>query len=392
MWDRQFEAASWNGTPFNILKTTRDGGKRLQIVEMPFKDDPAIWILGGKAKGYKIEAVFVGEHSLVDANTFEALLDSDPVGKLEHPYLGELDLVYQDSSLSFSTKKGLVTLSLKFIKQGAAIAIPTSTSRSIETYTQTVVQHSTADFVKTVEQATPDQIATFQTEFTSMLGKLRFIANQMQRPGIILASLNRQISDGLSAISTIANAPGAFADHINATLSSLVRNVTQSNDRQQTTSATVSSASFTNDQLKKVEQNSTTNHIKTLTTMASIETNQSIKAVSLDDPWPLDINFAEADVKGLVSRLDQRMEEATIEATCERYELVGSLESLNSEIAKHQDQIKSILSSLKEIDVYYPNPALLLAHQYECQSEKFAGLNPGGHPLFVTGKVRVPNE
>lgn len=391
MWDRQFEAASWNGVAFNILKTTRDGGKRLQVVEMPYKDDPAIWILGGKAKGYQIDAVFVGEQSLEDANTFEAQLDSDPVGKLEHPYLGELDLVYQDSSFSFSTKKGMVTLSLKFIKQGAAVVIPASSIKSIETYTQTVIEHSTADFVRTVEQATPDQIATLQVEFTSMLGKLRFIANQMQRPGIVLASLNRQISDGLSAISTIANAPGAFADHLNASLSSLVGSVKQSSGSQQSTAATVSSASFANDQLKKVEQSSTTNHIKTLTTMASIETNQSIKTISLDDPWPLDIDFAEADLKGLVSRLSQRMEEATIEATYDRYELVGSLESLNAEMAKHQDQIKGILSSLKETEIYNPTPALNLAHQHECPREKFEGLNPGGHPLFVTGTVKVPN-
>lgn len=391
MWDKQFEQASWNGTAFNILKTVRDGGKRLQVVELPYKDDPSIWILGGKAKGYKIDAVFVGANALRDANAFESVLDSDPVGNLEHPYLGELNLVYQTSSMAFSTKHGIVTLSLKFIKQGALIEVPTTSIKSIKSYTQEVIKQSADEFVRVVKQANANEIAIFQQEFTTLLQKLRLIANQMQRPGIVLSQLNNQINDGLSAISTIANAPKSFAEHVSATLNNLASQLNQATiTNPSVKTATTTTGDFANRQLKQVEQSSTNKHIKTLTTMTTIETNVFINTSMI--AASINIEIAEASINAIALRVNDRLTEATEQATFDGYDLVVSIERLTAELAKHQARIDVIKQTLITTSVFTPIPELALAHKLECPLEQFDALNAISHPLFVTGKVRVPNE
>lgn len=382
MWDKQFEQASWNGTPFNILKTVRDGGKRLQVVELPYKDDPSIWILGGKAKGYKIDAVFVGNQSLKDANEFESLLDANPAGTLEHPYLGELDLVYKTSSMSFSTKKGVVTLSLTFVKQGVDITIPISAA-SVDLYTQEVVRQSTELFVTSVKEANINQLNELKAEATTFLNTLRIIANQMQRPGVNLAAINNQISDGLSAISTIYNAPSSFAKHLNSALVSLTNQLNSSNDNSNTAS---NSVIFADKRFQRIENSVKNNHIKTLSTISSIEINRYVKNESLIE---VDFYTVEAEMNNLISRLKKRLTESTAQATYESYDLVVSLNNVDYQLGKRFDQFLAVKNNLKITDVYTPAPALSLAHQLDCQFDRFIGFNSIRHPLFVSGKVSV---
>jgi prophage DNA circulation protein len=51
MWERKVKTEKWNGVAFNIQQTTLDNGKRLQVVELPYADDPYINVMGAKSKG-----------------------------------------------------------------------------------------------------------------------------------------------------------------------------------------------------------------------------------------------------------------------------------------------------------------------------------------------------
>lgn len=73
MWERKYEQGRWNGLTLNILSTALDGGKRLQVSEIPYADLPNIKVMGSAANKIDIDVVFVGNHSLNDAN---ALLDN----------------------------------------------------------------------------------------------------------------------------------------------------------------------------------------------------------------------------------------------------------------------------------------------------------------------------
>lgn len=205
MWERKVKTAKWNGVAFNIQQTTLDNGKRLQVVELPYADDPYINVMGAKAKGINLEAVFVGVNSLADANAFVAKLESDPIGALEHPYLGEMSLVYQSVSQSFSTKKGLVTLALKFLKQGKAVALTRVRidEKPLSELSNDLMAASKQQFMRDMAAASPDEISTLQDDFNNLLSTLKSIASRSTQDSLRLTPLHHEIQAAVNILAII---------------------------------------------------------------------------------------------------------------------------------------------------------------------------------------------
>ena len=88
MWERQYKHARWNGLKLNILSIAFDGGKRLQVSEIPYAELPHIKVMGTKARTYTIEAVFVGSTYLVDVNALINNFDVEPKPDREFTILG----------------------------------------------------------------------------------------------------------------------------------------------------------------------------------------------------------------------------------------------------------------------------------------------------------------
>ncbi|PKG37134.1 DNA circularization N-terminal domain-containing protein [Psychromonas sp. Urea-02u-13] len=239
MWERKTKEAKWNGNVLHIQSTTLEGGKRLHIAEMPYMDVPHIKVMGTKSRTLSIEVVFAGVNSLVDANAL--------IAELEHPYLGELSLVFETYLQAFSTKKGLVTLSLKFYKQGVPVTLTRIDKKSVSQLTTAVVDASNEQFVEAVAVASPGQIDAMKFDFTTVLNALRNIANRATQSSLTLARLHRQIEDGFTAIEMIKNAPGAYTTHFNAIVSSLkdVLEWDESSERRQTSNRYQTSITLT---------------------------------------------------------------------------------------------------------------------------------------------------
>jgi len=391
MWDKQFDKASWNGLAFHLLKTNEEHGKRLYVPELPYKDDPHIWVMGGKAVGYQFSAVFVGANYIADAQAFRKKLDDEPAGTLEHPYLGELQLVYESSSIEHvSTKKGLVSVSLKFIKQGDLTVVPERTTHNISSLTAPVVTASTDKFITKVEKASPSQIDSLKQEITGVINKIKMISSQMNKPGNDVTGLIKEISATESALSSLANSPSSVAGQLNNTMISLTSTVNSSD--QSSSYINLNSAHFANEQLEKSEQESTNEHLKLITTIASIDTSSVIQELSNQASIPANLNYSEQELNNLVTRLNDRKKEATAEATHESYELVFSVDDLLAALSRYQAQINSIKQNLIEVEIFSPAPDLYIAHQNECSTEELTSLNSYAHPLFVSGKVKVLND
>jgi prophage DNA circulation protein len=205
MWERKVKTAKWNGVAFNIQQTTLDNGKRLQVVELLYVDDPYINVMGAKAKGINLEAVFVGVNSLADANAFVAKLESDPIGALEQPYLGEMSLVYQSVSQSFSTKKGLVTLALKFLKQGKAVALTRVRidEKPLSELSNDLMAASKQQFMRDMAAASPDEISTLQDDFNNLLSTLKSIASRSTQDSLRLTPLHHEIQAAVNILAII---------------------------------------------------------------------------------------------------------------------------------------------------------------------------------------------
>ena len=226
MWERKYEHGRWNGLDLNILSTSIDGGKRLQVSEIPYADLPDIKVMGSKAIGFEIEVVLIGSHSLVDANALLDNLRLYPKGELEHPWLGELALVFESYSQKIDTKLGLVSLSLKFIRDGrrtssTLTATLASAPTSIEQQTDEVEKVSTQTFEQDVKTMGISDINTLQKEFTGLVNQLAGIANKLSIPSQMLSALNQEINRALMSISSIANAPSQFSEQLSATIDSV---------------------------------------------------------------------------------------------------------------------------------------------------------------------------
>ncbi|WP_411063259.1 DNA circularization N-terminal domain-containing protein [Vibrio rotiferianus] len=211
MWERQYEHGRWNGHKLNILSTAIDGGQRLHVVEIPYEDLPHIKVMGSKARTFNFEIVFVGTSSLADANAFIANCEASPEGELEHPWLGELKLVYQSYSQNISTKRGLVTLSLSFVRAGISPTISAPSIVRTREQASAVEKISTKVFVKDVEEMSVAEIAQTQDDFTKMHDALVDITNRLDLDDEKKQDINNALNTAYSAISSISNDPEDFA-------------------------------------------------------------------------------------------------------------------------------------------------------------------------------------
>ncbi|MFG0887272.1 DNA circularization N-terminal domain-containing protein [Vibrio sp. CJQ_6] len=219
MWERQYERGRWNGHQLNILATAIDGGQRLHVSEIPYAELPNIRVMGSKSRTIKLDVVFVGTDSLADANTFIANLESSPAGELEHPWLGELTLIFDTFSQSISTKRGVVTLSLSFVRAGTQPTINTSATVRVKQQANAVESVSAQSFARDVKSLSVADINQTQHDFTQSLNVLVDITHRLNLADDKLQSINSAINEAFGAISSISSAPDKFATLLSTAMS-----------------------------------------------------------------------------------------------------------------------------------------------------------------------------
>ena len=277
MWERQYEHGRWNGHKLNILSTAIDGGKRLHVVEIPYQDLPHIKVMGSKARTFNLEIVFVGRNSLADANAFIANCEAMPQGELEHPWLGELKLVYETYTQSISTKRGLVTLSLSFVRAGKSptISAPT-TVRATERVNQ-IEKVSTQVFVRDVRAMNVADITRTQNDFTQLYQGLVDISHRMELDTDTKQEIDSALNAAHSAISSLSNNPEDFANSMAAAVQAVA-------DGVQSVGSTVNEAvdhsrNAQSTLLNMMDETSPSTHFNTQLVTAATKMSHSLKAL-----------------------------------------------------------------------------------------------------------------
>ncbi|RUM91058.1 MAG: hypothetical protein DSZ27_07305 [Thiomicrospira sp.] len=395
-WDKLYDKARWNGLILNILATNRNGARRIQVDDIPNSDIPFINDLGEKAEYFQVETVFAGDNSIADSNAVIDQMKKDPKGTLEHPYLGELNLYYLTFSQKLTTKKNMVVLSLYFVAQGQEITLEGSASKTISNYTDPVLENSKTEFVNEVASASPDKIATIQAEFTSLLTKVRFVANQMQRPSQLLTEFHNEILDGFNSVSSIINSPQAFVDQIGVVMDSLALNAKALTYTRQDATNPTSNRKFAATELKKVEASSTTRHLKLQTTITRLKLSQAFEVASSsttvsEASQQIQLDNALIELNELTSSLSDRLSESSSAATYDSIDLVDNLNSLNAEVFNQKSALQKLIDSIATEQVYSKTPSMLIAQIAEIDLSTFEGVNAIAHPLFISGEVKIPN-
>ncbi|MGR6860824.1 DNA circularization N-terminal domain-containing protein [Aliivibrio salmonicida] len=407
MWERKYEQGRWNGLVLNILSTAIDGGKRLHISEIPYADLPTIKVMGSAASNLSIDVVLVGRNSLVDANVLLANLDKTPKGELEHPWLGELPLVFETYSQKIDTKLGLVTLSLSFVRGGelpALSSIVTSGAMfDVSVQSDEVIAVSSTTFAADVDAASISDIETLRTRFTGLVTNLQGVTSRLSIPSQTLSLLNQELNSALIAVSSIANAPMQFAEQLSKTVKSVAKavrseskaaSVSVGSSGQLASEAVDNSRMAQTSMLELIDLSAPSAHLNVQIVVAAVLMSKDIAELTQRDSFdvvqsstqPL---FILNDLKRITTEMEVRIGDATRVSTLESLELFNALvvlkDGINTQIGK---VIKGSVPT-RHKTLPRPVPALALSYQYYSNAELVAALNPTQHPLFLRDVVAI---
>lgn len=404
MWDREFDRASWNGVPVNLLKTSIERGKRVNVQNLPYSDEPFVEVMGEESRSYKFDAIFVGKDSLGQASAFIAALSSEPEGTLEHPYLGELELIYTKSSQSFSTKQGEVILSLEFLMKGLPITLPATYSKSVDGLTAEADEWAMLDFSEAMKGLPLDEINKIKAKLDAFVGKLNKLSSQLQMPITALGQIQTKIQSALGAVASIANAPRSFASALFASVNGLVSGIASSlggiaygvtgnapkASRDMLSAFRSSPSSATSDPADRLIKASSFSALLRLSPqlLVTMDAQNEKSLIAAIEPIG-GIAVAEMAIKQLSILADELIDEATRSASSDSIGLVESLLAIKTELNTQLKKLDAAFLASVSVMAVSPTPVYVLAQRYDADLTRISCINDVDHPLFVNGEVRL---
>lgn len=138
-WREQIQQASFRGKLFNVDITTMEFGRRVNLHEYPFKDEPFAEDMGRKARTFTITAL-IDELTVPEQGYFqtrdeliEFIQNDESPGTLILPTLGKHVVRPTDCSVTFANSVGgMETLQLTFVEAGE-VTFPQITINTKET-------------------------------------------------------------------------------------------------------------------------------------------------------------------------------------------------------------------------------------------------------------------
>ncbi|ENQ5771684.1 DNA circularization N-terminal domain-containing protein [Vibrio fluvialis] len=394
MWERQYERGRWNGHQLNILATAIDGGQRLHVSEIPYAELPNIRVMGSKSRTIKLDVVFVGADSLADANAFIANLESSPAGELEHPWLGELTLVFETFSQSISTKRGVVTLSLSFVRAGTQPTINTSTTVRVKQQASMVESVSAQSFARDVKSLSVADINQTQNDFTQSLNVLVDITHRLNLADDKLQSINSAINEAFGAISSISSAPDKFATLLSTAVDRVAEGVQSEPDSD---SEAVDNARTAQQlMLGQVKEDAVTPHHNIQMVTGAVKVSKDVTRLEKQDQFDITaVNkqpaIIQSDLAALLDGIDERVTETTIVSTVESLDIFDALTALKGGIQTQYDKVIKGTAAHRVIEQPRSKPALTIAHDQYTAEPIVTAMNALQHPLFLRGDIAVRN-
>ncbi|WJG23714.1 DNA circularization N-terminal domain-containing protein [Vibrio furnissii] len=394
MWERQYERGRWNGHQLNILATAIDGGQRLHVSEIPYAELPNIRVMGSKSRTIKLDVVFVGADSLADANAFISNLESSPAGELEHPWLGELTLVFETFSQSISTKRGVVTLSLSFVRAGTQPTINTSATVRVKQQASAVESVSAQSFALDVKSLSVADINQTQNDFTQSLNVLVDITHRLNLADDKLQSINSAINEAFGAISSISSAPDKFATLLSTAVDRVAEGVQSEPDSD---SEAVDNARTAQQlMLGQVKEDAVTPHHNIQMVTGAVKVSKDVTRLEKQDQFDITAvskqpAIIQSDLSALIDGIDERVTETTNVSTVESLDIFDALTALKGGIQTQHDKVIKGTAAHRVIEQPRSKPALTIAHDQYTAEPIVTAMNALQHPLFLRGDIAVRN-
>jgi prophage DNA circulation protein len=220
---QEFVGASFRGIPFFVEDQSKSGGRRLQVHEFPFRDDPVIEDLGGRAKRHRIEGFLVGDNYLAQRDALIAALEEPGAGILVHPeYADDLRVRAAGYTAQGNRKTAAIArISLEFIEspldvlvlaledspdlQGQAVAAAQATDVASESQLTESLQIEGIPSYARESQA--DDIKAVAATLGETLGALELVDQERAALQVAVAEI---VNDALSLVSRPEDMLNAF--------------------------------------------------------------------------------------------------------------------------------------------------------------------------------------
>ncbi|BEV09312.1 DNA circularization N-terminal domain-containing protein [Methylophilus sp. DW102] len=382
-WMERLNRGTWKNRDFLTENHNASFGRRLVIHEYPNRDDAEVEDLGAMAKGWQINAYFIGPNYDIEADEFLNVLAEPGADWLMHPYLGEIwvrpwkwtrsEQVGEDGYCKFSItfapggRQPFEPTVDKVDRASAAIEDAQDKIKDnfeLQPMTGSVFDDLVADVQskldvmrKAIAMATlplskSNQVLTIingiKTDVRTLLGLPQQYANTLASFANVLAFLDSPDDDltvpvrvrAVTRLTSTVNNPPAFASNSTQTAALIANNAAEQDLRNQLLLTSAAGLA--------------------ITTYQDAETRDRVLQALLDGIDSV-LNNAKPDVFNAL--LDMRA--ALIDAL------------LDQDLSNYQT--KQVVNFM---------PACVLAHQLDIIEADFVQLNGVAHPLFVAGTVR----
>lgn len=202
---------SFRGIGFEIKSHTMSGGRRVAQHEFPHRDNPFSEDLGRKSREFSISAYVVGSDYMSQRDLLVKALQEKGVGKLIHPYLGEMEVRCRNFSISENSSSGRVCeISMSFIEEGKALQVTKITSPKITAKNKVsgFIDKSVQGFSKTFKVKNfPDFVAN------SAVGDVKNVLQSLESGRGIISSQIEVAEKVFESIQNLKNRALEFASN-----------------------------------------------------------------------------------------------------------------------------------------------------------------------------------
>jgi prophage DNA circulation protein len=215
-WRDSLIPAKFRNVEFSIISHSYSGGRRNAIHEYPFQDEPFAEDMGKSADQFSIEGYIIQEKPFYNyfkkRDKLIKALKEGKKGQLDHPYLGEKQVVCNSFSLNETIQEGGVArFSMSFTEAGNKKNPKAATSKVVvDTSAWATINAAINEFTEAWDKAqgVVSDINSGMQQIQSSILLIRSL------PAAVISRSTALTSQAVSLVSTVLDSPCALAQAI----------------------------------------------------------------------------------------------------------------------------------------------------------------------------------
>lgn len=229
-WRDRLIPAAFRGAAFHVEAHDAELGRRVQVHEFPLRDTAYAEDLGRATRRFSLQAYVLGDDYLDRRDALVRAVEQAGAGKLDHPYLGEMQATCTACRVQETTREGgMCRFSLEFVEAGDAALVlraAQTSSAAVARRDEALIAAQGAFTARHKVAGQPEFVAAAaQGQLGKALDTMRSAAGQVRAVAGKVAQLARAVTKAKQDLIGIVYEPAAAAQAVLGNLRLLVREV-----------------------------------------------------------------------------------------------------------------------------------------------------------------------